>query len=168
MQKSNIGFQKNLKLTREILPGCSESKEPACNAGNPGSIPGTGRSPGEGIGYPLHCSWASLVAQMVKNPPAMRETWVWSLCWGDPLAEGVATHSSILAWRIPTDRGACPATVHGVAKHQTQLSNWAAHKEKCYLNVINNSKNESVMQRQYSSYGSFRVCFCPKRGFLWM
>ena len=58
-------------------------------------------SPREGIGYPLQFSWASLVAQMVKNPPAMWETWVGSLGWEDPLEEGMATHSSILAWRIP-------------------------------------------------------------------
>ena len=63
--------------------------------------PGLGRSPGEWIGYPLQCSWASLVAQLVKNLPAMRETWVRSLGWEDPLEEGKATHSSILAWRIP-------------------------------------------------------------------
>ena len=50
----------------------------------PGSIPGLGRSSGKGIGYPLQCSWASLVAQLVKNPPAMRETWVWSLGWKIP------------------------------------------------------------------------------------
>ena len=54
----------------------SFGKESACNAGDPGLIPGMGRSPGEGIGYALQYSWASLVAQMVKNPPAMRETWV--------------------------------------------------------------------------------------------
>ena len=59
---------------------------------------------------------ASLVAQMVKNPPAMRETWVRSLGREDPLKEGMATHSSILAWRIPTDRGAWWATVYGVSK----------------------------------------------------
>ena len=58
------------------LPGSSAGKESACNAGVPGSIPGSGRSPGEGIDYPLQYSWASLVAQMVKNPPAMQETWV--------------------------------------------------------------------------------------------
>ena len=57
--------------------------------------------------------WASLVAQMVKNPPAMWETWVWSLGWEDLLEEGMATHSIILAWRIPTDRGVWGATVHG-------------------------------------------------------
>ena len=64
--------------------------------------------------------WASLVAQLVKNLPAMQETWVQSLGWEDPLEEGMATHSSILAWRIPLT-GAWWATVHGVAKSQTQL-----------------------------------------------
>ena len=59
------------------------------------------------------------MAQIVKNQPAMRETWVLSLGWEDPLEEGVATHSSILAWRISMDRGAWQATVHGVAKSQT-------------------------------------------------
>ena len=56
------------------FPGSSAGKESACNAGDPGSIPGWGSSPGEGPGYPLHYSWASLVAQLVKNPPAMWET----------------------------------------------------------------------------------------------
>ena len=56
---------------------------------------------------------------MVKNSPAMRETWVPSLVWEDPLEEGMATHSSILAWRILMDRGAWRATVHGVAKSRT-------------------------------------------------
>ena len=64
-------------------------------------IPGLGRSAGEGIGYPLQYSWASLVAQLVKNRPAMREIWIQSLGWEDPLEQGLATHSSILAWRIP-------------------------------------------------------------------
>ena len=104
------------------FPGSSAVKESACNAGNPGSIPGSGRSSGGGIGYPLH--WAFLVAQMVKNPPAMWETWVRSL------EEGMATHSSILAWRICMDRGAWRAAVHGVAKSQTQLSDLAQHKHR--------------------------------------
>ena len=60
-------------------------------------IPGLGRSAGEGIGYPLQYSWASLVAQLVKNPPATQETWVQSLGWEYPLEKGKATHSSILA-----------------------------------------------------------------------
>ena len=64
-------------------------------------IPGSGRSPGEGKGYSLQYSWASFVAQLVNNQPAVRETWVQSLDWEDPLEKGKATHSSILAWRIP-------------------------------------------------------------------
>ena len=82
------------------FPSSSAGKESTYNAEDPGSIPGSGRSPGEGIGYPLHYSWASLVAQMVKNPPAMQETWVRSLGWEDPFEEGMATHCSFLAWRI--------------------------------------------------------------------
>ena len=62
--------------------------------------PGSGRSTGERIGYLLQYSWASLVAQLVKNPPAMWETGVQSLGWEDPLEKGKTTHSSILAWRI--------------------------------------------------------------------
>ena len=64
-------------------------------------IPGSERSSGEGIGYPLQYSWASLVAQLVKNPPAMWETSVQPLGWENPLEKGKATHSNILAWRIP-------------------------------------------------------------------
>ena len=79
----------------------SVGKEPICNAGDPGLIPRSGRSVGEGIGYPLQYSWFSLVAQLVKNLPAVWETWVQSLGWEDPLEKGKATHSSILAWRIP-------------------------------------------------------------------
>ena len=94
--------------------GSSTGKKYARNAGDPGSISGTGRSLGEGIGYSLQYSWASLVAQMVKNLPAMWETWVRSLDWEDPLEEGMATHSKILAWRIPTDKGAWRATVQEV------------------------------------------------------
>ena len=79
----------------------SVGKESACNVGDPGSIPGLGRSTGEGIGYPFQYSCACLVAQLVKNLPAMRDTWVQFLGWEDPLEKGKATHSSILAWRIP-------------------------------------------------------------------
>ena len=79
----------------------SVGKESAWSAEDTSSIPGSGRSPGEGIGYPLQYSWASLLAQLVKSSPAMWETWVRSLGWEDPLEKGKATHSSILAWRIP-------------------------------------------------------------------
>ena len=83
------------------FPNSSVGKESAWNTGDPGSIPGSGIFFGEGIGYSLQYSWASLVAQLVKNPPAMRETWVRSLGCKDPLEKGKATHSSNLAWRIP-------------------------------------------------------------------
>ena len=83
------------------FPHSSVGKESACNAGDPSSILELGRSPGEGIGYQLQYSWASLVAQLVKNPTAMWETWVQYLDWEDPLDKGKATHSSILAWLIP-------------------------------------------------------------------
>ena len=79
------------------FPHSSVGKESACNAGDSGSIPGSGRFAGEEIGYSLQYSWASLVAQLVKNPPAMWDTWVPSLGWKDPLEKGKATHSSILA-----------------------------------------------------------------------
>ena len=80
------------------FPDSSVGKESACNTRDPGLIPGLGRSAGEGIGYPLQYSWASLAAQQLKNPPAKQETWVQSLSWEDRLAKGKATHSSILAW----------------------------------------------------------------------
>ena len=70
------------------FPCSSVGKESACDAGDPGLIPGWGRSLGEGIGYLLQYSWASLVAQLVKSPPAMWETWVWTLGWEDPLEKG--------------------------------------------------------------------------------
>ena len=83
------------------FPDSSVGKESTCNAEDPSLVPGSERSAGEGIGCPLQYSWASLVAQLVKDPLAMQETWVQSLGCEDPLEEGTATHSSILAWRIP-------------------------------------------------------------------
>ena len=79
------------------FPDRSVGKESAYNAGDPSLIPGSGRSAAEGIGYPLQNSWTSLMAQLVKNLPAMRETWLQSLGWEDPLEKGKAIHSSILA-----------------------------------------------------------------------
>ena len=93
-------FWKNLQPMKNF-PHSSVAKESTCNAGDPSLIPGSGRSTGEGIGYPLQYSRASLVAQLVKNLPSMQETWVQSLGWEDPLEKGKPTHSSILAWRIP-------------------------------------------------------------------
>ena len=95
------------------FPGISAGEEATCHAGDPDAIPGSGRFPREGIGYPLQY-FASLVAQIVKNPPAVQGTWVRSLGWEDSLDEGMATHSSILG--IPLDRGSWWATAHGVNK----------------------------------------------------
>ena len=107
------GWSRDLIYRGKRTPDCTlPSPESACNAGDPSLIPGLGRSPGEGIGCPLQCSWASLVAQLVNNPPAMWEIWVRSLGWEDPLEKGKATHSSIPAWRIPW-------RVHGVTKSRT-------------------------------------------------
>ena len=104
------------------FPGSSAGTESTSNAEDPGLIPRSWWSPGEGIGYALQYSWASLMAQMVKNPPAMLETWVQSLGWEDPLEEGMVTHFSILVWRTPMDRGSWGATVHGFTKSRTLLS----------------------------------------------
>ena len=87
----------NFHILNKGFPGGSVGKESTCNAEDPGSIPGSGRSAGEGMGYPLQYSWASLVAQLVKNPPTVREMWVRSLGWEDPLKKGKATYFSILA-----------------------------------------------------------------------
>ena len=82
------------------FPGGLDSKESACNVGDLGSIPGLGRSPGGGHGNPPQYSWVSLVAQTVKNLPAMWKTWARSLGWEDALEKGIAASSSVLAWRI--------------------------------------------------------------------
>ena len=87
------------ELYKKGFPDSSVGKEPACNAGDPSSIPRLGRSAGEGIGYPLQ--YSSLVAQLVKNLPEMWETWARYLDWEDALEKAKATHSSVLAWRIP-------------------------------------------------------------------
>ena len=115
------------------FPSSVAGKESARNTGGPGLIPGLGRSLGEGIGYPLQYPWASLIAQTGKTPPAMWETWVRSLGWEDSLEESMATYSSILAWRIPMDRGAWWATVQGVTKSWTRLSDKGQPQEAFFL-----------------------------------
>ena len=109
----------------------SLGKESACNAEDPSLIPGSGRSAGEGIDYPLKYSWASLVAQLVKNLPAMWDTWVRSLGWEDPLEKGKATHSSIVGLENSMD-----GTVHRVAKSQTRLSDFHFHSKRSGSNLI--------------------------------
>ena len=88
------------------FPDSSVGKESACNTGDPCSIPGSGRSPGEGIGSPLQYSWASLVAWTVKHPTAMQETWFRSLSWEDPMEEGMATPLQYSCLENSMDRGA--------------------------------------------------------------
>ena len=90
---------------------------------NPPATPGLERSAGEGIGYPHQYSWASLVAQMVKNLPAMWETWVQSLGWEDPLEKETATRPSILPWRIPWTEKSGMLQFMGL-QSQTWLSNF--------------------------------------------
>ena len=110
------------------FPGSSAGEESTSNAGDPGSIPGFGRSIGEGIDYPLQYSWASPMAQLVRNLPAVWETWVWSLGWEDSLEKGMATHSSILSrkesdtteWLIFTS---LPFTILYITS-QDLLRNW--------------------------------------------
>ena len=116
-RKNSFSFypQNDLSILNHVLKsillikGFSDSsvgKQSACNAEDPGSIPGSGRSGKKGISYPLQYSWASLMAHLVKNLPAMQKTLVQSLGWKDSLEKEMATHSSILAWRIPTDKEA--------------------------------------------------------------
>ena len=107
------------KVLEEGFPDSSVGKESACNAGDPGSIPGSGRSTGEGIGYPFQYSWASLVAQLVKNLSAMQETWVPSLGWEDSPGEGKGYPLQYSGLENSMD-----CIVHGVAKSWTQLSNF--------------------------------------------
>ena len=129
-EKISIGLLKN-----KGFPCSSSGNESTYNAGDPSLIPRSGRSPRKDIVYPLQYSWTSLVAQMVKNPPAMQEAWVQSLVWEDPLDKEKS--SSILTWRISW------AAVHRVTKSLTQLSNLHFHLHQealsflftfCYLN----------------------------------
>ena len=105
------------------FPGSSADKESTCNAGDPISIPGSGRSPGEGVGYPLQYSWASLVAQAVMNLPAVWETWVWSLSWEYLLERWTATHSCILTLKFHEPRCLADHSLW-VAESQTWLSDF--------------------------------------------
>ena len=97
------------------FPGSSDGKESSCNVGDLGSIPGLGRFPAERLSYTFQYSWASLVAQMVKNPPAIQGAWVRSLDWEDALEKGFQ-YSCL---ENPMDRGTWWATVHGVRKSCT-------------------------------------------------
>ena len=107
----------------------SVDKESACNAGYPILIPELERSPGEGIDYPLQYCWASLVAQLVRNLPAMCETWVRSLSWEDPLEKGKGYPLQYSGLENSMD-----CIVHGVAKSWTRLSDF--HKQASFKNCL--------------------------------
>ena len=115
-------------------------KNPPAIAGDPGWIPGWGRSPGEGIGYALQYSGASLVAQLVKNLPAMWETWVQSLGCDDSLEKGMATHSSILAWRTPWT-----VSSMGSQRARTQLSDFHFHTPNSPNRHVQNIPSNSTI-----------------------
>ena len=112
------------------FPGSSADKEFACNAGDTSLIPGSGRSTGEGIGYPLQYSWDSLLAWLVKNPPAIWETWVRSLSWENPLEKG----------RLPTP-AFWPGEFHGVAKRY----NWVTFTHNSMQSYLQLFCNRSVL-----------------------
>ena len=149
------------------LPDSSVREESACNAGDPGSIPRSERCHGERIGCPLQYSLASLVAQLVKNLPAMQETWLGSLDWEDPLEKEKATHSNILAWRIPW-------TVRSMGSQRIR-HDWATftslhlellctqgkiHIKKC-LCLTRVSKQTHSLQSKLSR-PRYWICFLPR------
>ena len=107
---SSRGCKKRWDIVAAGFPGCSASNESACIAGDPGSIPGSGRSAGEGIGYPVQYFWASLIAQTVKNLLAMGEIWIQSLGWEDPLEKGTCYPLQYSGLENSMDGGASQAT----------------------------------------------------------
>ena len=108
-----------LSTSPRSFPNSSVGKESTYNAGDPSLIPGSGRSAGEGVGYPLQYSLASLAVQLVNNSPAMWETWVWSLSWDDPLEKGKGYPLQYSGLENFMD-----CIVHGVANSQTRLNDF--------------------------------------------
>ena len=106
------------------FPDSSAGKESACNARDPGLISGSGRSSGERIDYRLQYSWASLVAQLVKSPPAMQGIWVLSLGWENPLRREQLPTRVFLPGEFHGQRSLAGYTVHGISKSWTRLSNF--------------------------------------------
>ena len=134
------------------FPNSSVGKESTCNAVDPGSIAGSGRSAGEGIGYLLQDCSASLVAQLVKTLGAMQETWVWSLGWENPLEKGKATLSNILAWRIPwTERLALSLFTGPLSR----WSNLVPQNVNCH---INNFHTDYLLKWQYFKHNELDTC----------
>ena len=117
------------------FPDSSVGKEPTCNVGVPGLIPGSERSAGEGTGYPLQHSWASLEAQLVRNPPAMWETWV------DPWVGKITWRRERLPFRYSGLENSMDCILHGVAKSRAQLSDF-------HLNIVDSDTGFESFQIQ--------------------
>ena len=129
------------------FPGSSDNEDSACNVGDLGSVTGLGRFPAEGIGHPLQYSWASLAAQTMKNLPVMWETLVESLGWEDSLEESMATHSSILAWRIPwtEEPGGLQSMGSQKARH-----NWGTKHVHVHTHTHTHTRGMSIRAVCYS------------------
>ena len=145
------------------FPGSSAGEEYTCNPGDPSSIPGSGRSPREGVGYPLQYSWASLVAQMVKNPPAMQKIWDRSLGWENPLEKAMATHSSILAWRIPHEQRSLVG--YGPRGHKESDTSWATKHSIAFLRQ--KKWRKLLWQPPNHKINKIQVAFTYKLGPFW-
>ena len=143
------------------FPGRAVGIESACNAGDPGSIPGSRRSPGKGIGYPLQYSWSSLMAQTVKNLLAMQETWVQSLGWEDPLEKGTATHSSIVTWRIPWTEE--PGRLQSMGCKELHTTEWfSQHRKfkKCSVMISYTRRLQSYNHNMLVNTSITSHCMC--------
>ena len=130
-------------LLRKGFPDSSTGKESACSAGDPALIPGLGRSPREGIGYPLQYFWVSLVVKTVKNLPAMWDTGVLSLGWEDHLEKGMA-HPSILAWRIPQTEE--PGRLQSSMGSQRIGHNWATKHTHTHIWLNHFAVHQKLIQ----------------------
>ena len=117
------------------FPGSSAGKESACNARDPSSIPGVGKTPGEGVVYPLQYSWASLVAQLVKNPSAVWETWVWPVnkqCYGSSRWTGKGPSHTYTCTHSP------PTPLPSRLPHNIEQSSMCyTVVDPCWLSILN-------------------------------
>ena len=145
----------NIKGERYLIlwyPCSSAGKESAGNAGDHGPIPGSGRSPGEGISHLLQYSWTSLVAQMVKNPSAMQETWIRSLGWEDPLKEGMELQYSYLdnPHRQRVSGGLQPTGSQRVGHDLVTKHSTAIHrKQTYYITILNMNNSFHILVNHY-------------------
>ena len=131
--------------------GSSGGKESACNAGDSGLIPGLGRSPREGIGYPIQYFGASLGSQMVKNPPAMRETWVWSLGWEDSPGGGHGNPLQYSCLENPHGQGRLAYCSPWGHKESDTLSNWTTAHTHTHTHTRTHTHTLSLFPSYFSS-----------------